>query len=75
LPAEAEVTRKIKRISARHRDMKIFLPNLVQVSKNQVATNSPCLAWASNAAMAAILATSVELAATRSRSLFDNSAK
>jgi hypothetical protein len=43
--------------------MKIFLPNVVQLSKNQVATNSPSLAWMCEAAPAAILATSVESAA------------
>jgi hypothetical protein len=30
--------------------MKIFLPNLIKLSKNQVDTNIPGLAWAGNAA-------------------------
>jgi hypothetical protein len=42
--------------------MKIFLPNLLELSKNQVPFKSPGHAWASKAAMVAILATWVERA-------------
>jgi hypothetical protein len=46
--------------------MKIFLPNLGGLSKNQVATNSAGLAWENEAAKVAILATLVEFAAALS---------
>jgi hypothetical protein len=53
--------------------MEIFLPNLDRLSKNQVATNSRSLGWASEAAMAAILATLVESAAPRSLTIRQSS--
>jgi hypothetical protein len=46
--------------------MKIFLPNLGKLSKNQVATKRPGLSRASDMFKAAMLATLVELAAAGS---------